>query len=148
MNALSCPNCSAPLAADVSACNHCGAPRPIEAAGYEWKSSATWMGWPLMHVAFGCEEDGRPRVARGVVAIGPRAVGGLACGIVAGGGIALGIVSAGLVSIGVVSVAAIAAIGVNAVGPLDFGVVAVGLMGGGVHFIGWKMLFSLTQSVR
>jgi hypothetical protein len=142
---LPCHNCATPFAISAAACPHCGAPRHSHAAGYEWKSASEWLGYPLIDVAFGCDADGKPLVARGLVAIGARAVGGIAIGIVAGGGIAVGIVSAGLCSIGVVSVAVIAALGVNAVAPLAFGVVAVGFIGGGVHFIGWKLLFSLTQ---
>lgn len=145
-----CRHCSRPVAPDAMVCPECGEAQParIRSTGYEWKSAATWMGWPLVHLAFGCDAGGRPRVARGLIAVGGRAVGGIACGIVAAGGLALGVVSVGLVSVGVASCAALAAIGVNAIGPLAFGVVAVGWAGGGVHFIGWKALFSFTQAVR
>ncbi len=147
MNFAPCRQCSAEVAAAEVQCPECGAPHPADpdwnGAGYEWKSGTTVRGWPLVHVAFGCDATGRVRVARGVVAIGARAVGGLACGIMAAGGLAIGIVSAGIFSLGVVSFAAAVAIGVNAIGPLAIGVVAVGAVGGGVQFIGWKMLFSL-----
>ena len=152
MNTSTCRDCAATVSVDAVACPQCGAPRPAQldwqGEGYEWKSTATFMGWPLVHVAFGNDRAGRVRVARGVVAIGVRAVGGLACGVIAVGCVSLGVVSFGVISLGVVSVAAIAAAGVNAIGPLAFGVVACGIMGGGVHFIGWKMLFSVTQPMR
>lgn len=145
-----CRHCSRPVAPDAAVCPECGTAHPAgnTAAGYEWKSEQTWMGWPLVHVAFGCDAAGRARVARGLIAVGGRAVGGIACGIVAAGGVALGAVSVGVVSVGVASFAALAAIGVNAIGPIAFGVVALGWVGGGVHFIGWKSLFSVTQAVR
>lgn len=43
--------------------------------GFEWKSRATAFGLPLLHVAFGRDEHGRIRVARGVVAVGQFAAG-------------------------------------------------------------------------
>ena len=141
-----CRDCAAEVSSDAIICPHCGAPRPAQAdwqgEGYEWQTAATWLGLPLIHVAFGNDAAGRARVARGIVAIGLRAVGGLACGIVAGGFVSIGIVSVGMFSLGVVSVAALLAVGVNALGPVAFGVVACGLGGGGVQFIGWKVLLS------
>src|SRR5437879_4015550 len=75
-------DCSAEVAADAPVCPQCVAPRPARrewhGEGFEWKSRRTWMGWPLVHIAFGKGSDGRPRVARGVIAIGQRAIGGLA----------------------------------------------------------------------
>lgn len=141
-----CRDCAAEVSSDAVVCPHCGAPRPAQrdwqGEGYEWKTTATWLGLPLVHVAFGNDRAGQARVARGIVAIGLRAVGGVACGIVAGGFFSIGVVSVGFFSLGVVSVAAVIAAGVNAIGPVAFGVVACGLGGGGVQFIGWKLLFS------
>ncbi len=69
-------------------------------AGYEYRSEATWMGLPLVHIAFGFGPDGRPLVARGVVASGGVAIGVLALGGVALGGVTLGGVSLGLLALG------------------------------------------------
>src|SRR6266487_4104520 len=45
-------------------------------SGYEYRSSATIGGWPLVHVRSGIDPvTMRPRIARGVVAIGNVAVG-------------------------------------------------------------------------
>lgn len=78
----------------------------------EYRSSRTWRGLPLVHVALGGRDiDGRFQVgrARGVVAVGDIAVG-----FVAVGGVAVGLLSAGGVSLGLfaavggVAVAAVA----------------------------------------
>jgi len=68
--------------------------------GYEYKSAATVGSWPLIHVCLGIDPvTTRPRVARGVVAIGNFAVGvvaigGLACGLFAVGGVTIGLLAA------------------------------------------------------
>ena len=144
---LTCRDCAEPVSADAPVCPHCGAPRPAvrewHGEGYEWKSRFLWMGSPFVHIAFGNGADGRPRVARGVIAIGQRAVGGLAIGIVATGFVAIGIVSIGLFSAGIVSIAALGAVGVNAIAPAAIGVTALGFVAGGVAPFGWKILFSV-----
>lgn len=145
MNPVHCRQCSAEIAPEARQCPECGAPEPANAAwqpgGYEWRTKATWMGAPVVHIAYGCDVAGRPLIARGLVAIGMRASGGIAFGFVATGFLAIGVVSAGFFSCGVVSVALIAACGVNALAPIAFGVVAAGAMGAGLQFIGWKALF-------
>jgi len=149
MENIPCRECHAPVGAEAAVCPQCGAPRPAQrewaGEGYEWKSKWQWMGGPVVHIAFGNGRDGRPRTARGVIAIGQRAVGGVAIGIIAGGFVSLGIISAGVFSLGVVSVGALVALGVNAVAPLAIGVVAVGYTAGGVTAVGWKILFSVTK---
>jgi hypothetical protein len=135
-----CRQCREP--ADVLDCPACGAPRPArrqyQGEGYEWMSSATWMGSPLVHVAFGIDPTGKVRTARGIVAIGQRAVGVLAIGLIATGGIAIGLISLGFFSLGVVAVALLGAVGVNAIAPVAVGVVALGYTVGGLAPIGWK----------
>jgi len=146
---ISYRDCAHEVSADALTCPHCGAPRPARAEwqgeGYEWKSSRTWRGSPLVHVAYGIGRDGRLRTARGVIAIGQRAVGCIAIGIIARGILAIGIVAIGFVSLGVVAVGLLFAGGVNALALFAFGVVAAGYMAGGVHAIAWKILFSVTQ---
>ncbi|MES2572343.1 MAG: zinc-ribbon domain-containing protein, partial [Verrucomicrobiota bacterium] len=87
MNTTSCRACGTPVDADALTCPECGAPRPARAEwhgeGYEWKSELTWMGSPLAHIAFGIDREGKVRTARGIVAIGQRAVGVIACGVIA-----------------------------------------------------------------
>jgi hypothetical protein len=64
--------------------------------GYEYKSSITIGRWPLVHVCGGIDpQTRRPRIAKGVIAIGDIAVGvlaigGVACGLFTIGGVSLG----------------------------------------------------------
>ena len=146
---IPCRQCAQPVDAHTAVCPHCHAPRPAvrewHGEGFEWRSQAQWFGVPAIHVAFGNGADGRPRVARGVIAVGQRAMGGVAVGIVATGFIAVGVVGIGVFSFGVVAVAAGAAVGVNALAPLAFGVVAAGCVVGGVAAYGWKILFAVAH---
>jgi hypothetical protein len=138
-----CRVCRAEVRAADLTCPHCGAPRPARAEfsgeGYEWRTAAAWRGSPLLHVAFGLDAEGRPRVARGVIAIGQRAHGGVAIGVIATGFVAIGFVAIGLVSVGIVAIAAFAAVGVNAIAPWAFGVVALGYWAGGLAPLGWRV---------
>ncbi|MHA3773360.1 hypothetical protein ACXR0O_17640 [Verrucomicrobiota bacterium sgz303538] len=136
-----CRNCGNELPPRYAVCPQCGV-RKEGPQGYEWKSKGTWMGEPLVHIAFGTDSAGRVRTARGIVAIGQRASGAVAIGIVAVGGLSIGLVSCGLVSVGVVAVALGAAFGMNAFAPFAIGVLGVGYAAGGVKAIGWKILFS------
>ena len=89
----------------------------------EYRSSASFLGLPLVHVATGQSIDGRYRrgVATAWFAVGDIAIGVFfACGGVAVGGISLGGAALGLLPIGGF------ALGLFAVGGLGLGVVAVG----------------------
>jgi len=137
-----CQNCEREIQNDDRTCPHCGAPCGPQSAGFEWKSRGTWAGQPLVHIAFGCDETGRPRTARGIVAIGQRAVGVVACGIIAGGMFSIGFVAIGFFSLGVVSIALGCAVGLNAIGPVAIGVTAVGAVAGGLAPFGSRILFT------
>lgn len=149
MDLTPCRQCATPVDPRLAVCPECGAPRPAvtdwAGEGFEWRSTWQWMGGPVVHVAFGNGRDGRPRVARGVIAIGQRAVGGVAIGILAGGFVSIGVISVGFFSLGVVAVGALCAVGVNALAPVAIGVVAIGYTAGGVAAVGWKILFSLVK---
>jgi hypothetical protein len=89
----------------------------------EYRSRASFLGLPLVHIATGQLMDGRYRrgVATAWLAIGDIAIGVFfACGGVTLGGISLGGIALGLLPIGGV------ALGLLAVGGLALGVVAVG----------------------
>ena len=89
----------------------------------EYRSSATFLGLPLVHVATGGLVDGRYKrgVATAWFAVGDIAIGVLiACGGVALGGISLGGAAIGLLPIGGL------ALGLLAVGGLALGFLAVG----------------------
>ncbi len=99
-------------------------------AGFEFRSRASVGKWPLVHICAGVDPiSRRPRIARGVIAIGNFAVG-----VVAVGGFALGIATIGGVSLGLVLALGGVALGVGmswggvAVGSIAVGGVAVGFV--------------------
>jgi hypothetical protein len=81
---------------------------------FEYISDEEINGLPLIHINLGTHlETGRPRVAKGILAIGNIAlgivsIGGAAVGIVALGGLGLGIVSLAGFAIGVVALGGVA----------------------------------------
>jgi predicted Ser/Thr protein kinase len=88
----------------------------------EYRSKATFLGWPLVHVVSGRDPvTGMPRVAKGWVAIGDGAAVG---GVAVAGGFAAGVLAiAGGLSFGLLSLAGLA-----------IGVLAAGGAAGGVLF--------------
>ena len=104
--------------------------------GYEYKSATTIAGLPLVHVCAGIDPvTMRPKIARGVVAIGNIAVGvlaigGLACGLFAVGGGSMGM----LLAVGGAALGLGVSVGGFAVGSIAIGGAAVGFvyaLGGG-----------------
>ncbi len=117
---------------------------------FEYKSRATLYNWPLLHIATGYDvEKGRPRVAKGIVAIGSVAIGafaigGVSLGLISLGGLAVGfgaalggmaiggwgalggIAVAAQFAVGSLVIAGRAAMGALAVGPAAAGGVAIG----------------------
>lgn len=74
------------------ACPRCGAPFPAmeqwDGWGFEWKSKATLLGLPLLHISFKFRPNRVPVPAKGVVAIGQ-----FACGIFTLSQFGVGVVS-------------------------------------------------------
>lgn len=79
MSLATCRECGAEVSDQALACPRCGAPRPANptwsGSGFEWKSSRTCFGFPLVHIAVGRDIRGKLRVAKGIIAIGQFAVG-------------------------------------------------------------------------
>jgi len=101
---------------------------------YEYKSTRTLFGLPLVHVkvrrqwrGYGIHNTKTP-VAKGIIAIGEVSVGVLAVGAVATGGLCIGGLSAGLLSFGGLALGLLLALGGVAVGTFAVGGVAVGLV--------------------
>jgi hypothetical protein len=97
---------------------------------FEYKSSMTIAGWPLLHVCGGIDPvTMRPRIAKGVMAIGNiafgvLAIGGLACGVLTLGGASLGL----LLAIGGAALGFGLSVGGFAAGSIAIGGAAVGFM--------------------
>ena len=89
---------------------------------FEYKSRRTVRGVPLVHINFGA---GR-YTAKGIFALGNKAVG-----VVAGGFLSVGVVSFGLISAGLL------ALGTFSVGVLAFGALAAGVIAFGGASAGW-----------
>jgi hypothetical protein len=98
--------------------------------GYEYKSSTTIGGLPLVHVCAGIDPvTMRLRVAKGVVAIGNVAVGvlaigGVACGLFTVGGASIGLLAA----VGGVALGLGVSVGGVAVGSIAIGGAALGFL--------------------
>jgi len=76
-----CRECQREISEQALACPGCGAPYPARARfdgfGFEYRSSLTVAGLPLVHVSFKYRPNRVPVVAKGWIAIGQFAIGGL-----------------------------------------------------------------------
>ena len=74
------------------ACPHCGAPFPArekwDGWGFEYKSKASFLGLPLLHISFKFRPNRVPVPAKGVIAIGQ-----FACGVFTLSQFGIGVVS-------------------------------------------------------
>src|SRR5256885_14653733 len=96
-----CPECGKPLVEVLSR----QSPAFLN-AGKRYRSKATLLGWPVVHVALGPKDGELRGHAKGIIAIGDIATGGIAIGgfargVVAIGGLALGLFSTGGLAVGV-----------------------------------------------
>jgi serine/threonine protein kinase/uncharacterized protein involved in exopolysaccharide biosynthesis len=98
-------------------------------------------GIPWVHVASGTDANGKPRVAKGIVAVGPTAIG-----VVAVGMRAYGLLPVGLVAIGGLPVG-LAAVGLQAVGLLSVGAEAVGLVALALHHAVGVLAVAMSKAV-
>ena len=108
-------------------CNSCLHTRAM--FGFEYRSPITIGSWPLVHICAGIDPvTMRPRVAKGVfaignVAVGAVAIGGLACGLFSVGGASFGL----LFALGGVAIGLGLSVGGFAAGSVAIGGLAVGL---------------------
>ena len=111
----------------------------VEACGpfREYRSRATLLGLPLIHVRLGTPMSETTRPAVGWVAIGDYAVGLVAIGGITFGGLSIGGIAGGLLAVGGVSVGGIALGGLT-LGALAIGGVAIGYVAEGFSAFGWQ----------
>ena len=69
-----CRDCKNEISEQALTCPWCGAPYPTrekwDGWGFEYKSKTKVLGLPLVHIAFKYRPNGKPVMAKGVVAIG------------------------------------------------------------------------------
>ena len=112
-------------------------PQARPSIGREWKSQATFLGWPLIHIAFGRNpRTGEQLVAKGVIAVGDVAVGGLAVGGMSAGIVSIGGLAIGLNALGGCAAGLQVALGGVALGGFALGGAAIGLIACGGAAIG------------
>lgn len=94
-----CRECRHEISEQARACPKCGAPCPARETwdgwGFEYKSKATVMGWPWVHISFKYRPTKRPVPAKGMIAIGQ-----FACGIVTVSQFGVGVISIGQFAVG------------------------------------------------
>lgn len=87
-----CRTCRHEVDEQAPACPHCGAPYPArekwDGWGFEYKSQATLLGLPLLHVSFKYRPNRLPVPAKGIFAVGQ-----FACGIITLAQFGVGLVS-------------------------------------------------------
>ena len=87
-----CRECQHSVSEQATACPNCGAPFPArekwDGWGFEYKSKATLLGLPLLHISFKFRPNRAPVPAKGIFAIGQ-----FACGIFTLSQFGIGVVS-------------------------------------------------------
>ena len=121
-----CRECRKEISNQAKSCPHCGAPYPArrdwKGWGFEWQSKMKVYGYPLVHIAFGRNAQGKLRVAKGIIAIGQFAIGLIT---VAQFGIGL-LFGFGQFLFGLTAVAQFAVAPLFAVGQIAIGYIAIG----------------------
>ena len=144
MSLISCPECDKEISDKALACPNCGYPVREGLIGFEYRSKTKLFGLPLVHIVnrrnFSSFE-GKPRIAKGIIAIGPIAVGGfafggLSIGVISVGGLALGLIALGGATMGLLFALGGLAIGLIAIGGGAIGYYAMGGGAWGVHPLG------------
>ncbi len=107
---------------------------PKATNGFEWKTRRKILGLPLICIAFGADEKGRPRVAKGFIALGQFAVGMVVIaqfglGLISLGQVAVGVAAGGQLAVGLLTGIGQVCAGTFAVGQVVVGVYARGQVG-------------------
>ena len=142
MALVSCRECQHQVSNVARACPQCGAPFPArpnwQGTGYDWKSQTTVWGYPLVHIAYGRDAQGKLRIAKGVIAIGQFGIGLIT---LAQFGIGL-LFGFGQFLAGLTVIAQVAVTPLFGIGQFATGVVAIGQMAIGYYALG-QMAFAV-----
>lgn len=99
-----CRDCHREVSEQAVSCPHCGAPYPArekwDGWGFEYKSEASLLGLPLIHVSFKYRPNKVPVVAKGIISIGQ-----FGCGVINISQFGIGIVSLSQFTIAIYAVA-------------------------------------------
>jgi len=144
MALVECPECGHEVSDKAKMCPNCGVPLGGGMLCWEYRSKRTYSGLPLYHVVLGVPLDpttGKPRVAKGIFAVGPIAVGvaafgGLGIGVFSFSGLGLGLVTFAGVAVGLLLGIGGVAVGAVAVGGVAIGYYALGGAALGPHPLG------------
>ncbi len=108
--------------------------------GFQWRSKAEILGWPLIHVAIGRDkETGKLLIARGIIAIGQFGIGLITIAqfgigfVFAFGQFTGGLVAVGQLALGVYFGLGQLATGVTAIGQFALGQYVLAQVGFGEH---------------
>ncbi|MBL7077070.1 MAG: zinc ribbon domain-containing protein [Kiritimatiellae bacterium] len=103
-----CRECGQEVSEQAMGCPQCGAPFPArdqwDGWGYEYKSKATFLGLPWLHISFKYRPSRCPVPARGIIAIGQ-----FACGIITISQFGIGVISVSQFTVAVWALAQFAA---------------------------------------
>ena len=131
-----CRECGHEVSEQAFQCPHCGAPYPARAQwdgyGFEYKSSATLYGLPLVHISFKYRPNRVPVPARGVLAIGQ---------------FGIGIITIAQFGVGVITVAQFGA-GVFALAQFALAYTLIAQLGLYLHSGRGQMILSLLELIR
>jgi hypothetical protein len=103
--------------------------------GIDWKTRARIFGIPLIHAAFGTDENGELRVARGFIAVGHLGFGAITFAqfgvgvLFAFGQGVIGLFAVGQLAIGLAFATGQLAVGTIAVGQIVLGIYGMGQIG-------------------
>ena len=145
MNTYRCRECKNEISPEAKKCPYCGATNPIktnpEGSGFEWKSSQTFYGYPLVHIVFGRDENNKIKIAKGIIAIGRSAVGLITFGqfsfayLIAFGQVAFGPVAIGQLAVSLLFGAGQLSVGYIAIGQISLGFYAICQVGLAKHIL-------------
>jgi len=143
-----CRECQREVSQIARKCPFCRAPNPARAdwqgTGREWKSSPTIWGYPLIHIAYGRNAQGKLRVAKGVIAIGQFAIGLI---VIAQFGVGF-LFGFGQFILGLSALAQAAITPTIGVGQLATGYIALGQIALGYYALGYYALGAYSWGVN